>query len=436
MKRSIIFLLAGFASVIINYQLQAQSELSFEEALAYTLKNNYDIKVARINQKVAENNATKQNNGYLPTVSASGNYGWTFNGGNLETVQGDRNLDPNSSYSWGGGVDVNYTLWDGRGRKYNYLQSQQLKELSALQVRQLIENTILQLSTVYYNASLQQNTVASLREALSISKDRLKRAQYSYEYGQGTQLDILNAQVDLNTDSVNLLNAIQQLSNSIRNVNFIMGAEISNEISLTDEITIDRTLQKADMLQLAKDRNVLIAQLDKNLLSQEYALGSSRAAFLPTISANAGYDYRGSLDPNGAFVTGNTISGPNAGLTLSWNLFNGQLKTQIKNAELNLESLATQKENTARQVEFDLLNAFDAYETALFILDSQQDNVTTARRNFERSQESFKLAQINSVEFRQAQLNLLNAEIQLNQSKIDAKNAELQVLALVGKIAG
>lgn len=435
MKMRLKYILAGLAFVL-GTQLEAQTELSFEEALAETLKNNYDIKVAKINQKVAENNAQKLNNGYLPTISATGNYGWTYNGGNLETVQGERELDPNSSYNYGAGIDVNYTLWDGQGRKYNYLQSQELNELSALQVRQLIENTILQLSSVYYNASLQQNTVQSLEDAISISVDRLKRAEYSYEYGQGTQLDILNARVDLNTDSINLLNTKQQLSNSIRNLNLIMGTEISNEFKLADDISIDRSLQKEEMLAMAQARNVLVATIEKNMLAQEYALGSSKAALLPSLSANVGYDYRGSLDPNGAFVTGSTIIGPNAGLTLNWNIFNGQARTQIKNAELNLESLIVQRENTERQVAFDLLNAFDAYKTSLFILDSQKDNVETARRNFERSEESFKLAQITSVEFRQAQLNLLNAEIQLNQSKINAKNAELQVLALAGKIAG
>ncbi|MFK7756179.1 MAG: TolC family protein [Flavobacteriales bacterium] len=442
MRLNILLVFLGVATLI---KTQAQTEndyaepaltLTFEDALAKTLENNYEIKVARINVEVAENNAEKMNNGYLPTLSANGNYGWTYNSGSFETVQGENSFDPNSAYNYGAGVDLNYTLWDGQGRKYAYQQNQSLRELSALQVQQLIENTILELSRVYCNASLQQSTVVSLEAAIAISADRLARAEYAYEYGQGTQLDILNARVDLNTDSVNLVNSQQQLNNSIRNVNIIMAEDISATYEISDNININKTLDRAQMLASAKVKNVQLASIDNNLLAEEFALGSAKAVLMPSVSANVGYDYRGSSDPNGAFVVGSATTGPNAGLTLNWNIFSGQNRTRVQNAKLNVESLLLQKESTEQQVELNLLNAFDAYTTSLFILNSQKDNVETATRNFERSQEAFRNGQISSVEFRQAQLNLLTAEIQLSQSEINSKNAELQVLALAGRIGG
>jgi len=438
MRLKIIMVCIGVATLI---KTQAQTDyaesssmLTFEQALAKTLENNYDIKVARINVAVAENNAEKLNNGYLPTLSANGNYGWTYNSGSFETVQGENDFDPNSAYNYGAGLDLNYTLWDGQGRKYAYKQNQQLQQLSALQVQQLIENTIVELSRVYYDASGLQATVGSLKDAISISVDRLTRAEYAYEYGQGTQLDILNARVDLNTDSINLVNSQQQLSNSVRNLNLIMASEISETFEVSNDISINKTLDKQQMLASAQEKNVQLATIEKNMLSQEYALGSAKAGLMPSVTANLGYDYRGSSDPNGAFVVGSATTGPNAGLILNWNIFSGQNKTRVQNAQLNLESLLVQQESTKQQVVFNLLNAFDAYTTSLFILNSQSDNVDTAQRNFERSEEAYRIGQIGSVEFRQAQLNLLNAEIQLSQSEINAKNAELQVLALAGRI--
>tara|TARA_B100000795_G_scaffold122955_1_gene91559 strand:+ start:6649 stop:7977 length:1329 start_codon:yes stop_codon:yes gene_type:complete len=438
MRLKIILVCIGVATLI---KTQAQTDyaesssmLTFEQALSKTLENNYDIKVARINVAVAENNAEKLSNGYLPTLSANGNYGWTYNSGSFETVQGENDFDPNSAYNYGAGLDLNYTLWDGQGRKYAYKQNQQLQQLSALQVQQLIENTIVELSRVYYDASGLQATVGSLKDAISISVDRLTRAEYAYEYGQGTQLDILNARVDLNTDSINLVNSQQQLSNSVRNLNLIMASGISETFEVSNDISINKTLDKQQMLASAQEKNVQLATIEKNLLSQEYALESAKAGLMPSVTANLGYDYRGSSDPNGAFVVGSATTGPNAGLILNWNIFSGQNKTRVQNAQLNLESLLVQQKSTKQQVVFNLLNAFDAYTTSLFILNSQSDNVDTAQRNFERSEEAFRIGQIGSVEFRQAQLNLLNAKIQLSQSEINAKNAELQVLALAGRI--
>ena len=53
-----------------NYACLAQDSLSFNDALAFTLLNNYDIKIAEVNEDVATNNATRGANNYLPTISS------------------------------------------------------------------------------------------------------------------------------------------------------------------------------------------------------------------------------------------------------------------------------------------------------------------------------------------------------------------------------
>jgi outer membrane protein TolC len=81
----------------------------------------------------------------------------------------------------------------------------------------------LQLFTVYFQiARLSKNTL-NLEEALTISQRRFKRAKYQYEYGQSTKLEVLNAEVDINNDSILVINARQQLSNAKRGLNVILG---------------------------------------------------------------------------------------------------------------------------------------------------------------------------------------------------------------------
>ena len=48
--------------------------------------------------------------------------------------------------------------------------------------------------------------------------------------------------------------------------------------------------------------------------------------------------------------------------------------------------------------------------------------------------DSLQLGQITSVEFRQAQLNLLNAQVTEKAAKYAAKLAELQLLQLTGQL--
>jgi outer membrane protein TolC len=70
----------------------------------------------------------------------------------------------------------------------------------------------------------------------------------------------------------------------------------------------------------------------------------------------------------------------------------------------------------------------------LEIYNIQEKNIITAQNNFDRTQEKFKIGQVNSIEFRQAQLNLLNTELSRNQAKYAAKLAELQLLQISGEL--
>ena len=65
---------------------------------------------------------------------------------------------------------------------------------------------------------------------------------------------------------------------------------------------------------------------------------------------------------------------------------------------------------------------------------AEAKNLSINELNFERTEEQFKVGQVTSVEFRQAQLNLLNAATNLNTAKFDAKVIELNLLQLSGQL--
>ena len=70
----------------------------------------------------------------------------------------------------------------------------------------------------------------------------------------------------------------------------------------------------------------------------------------------------------------------------------------------------------------------------MFIYEAQKKNVATTENNFDRTEERYKLGRATSLEFRQAQINLLNAQTNKNLAKYDAKLAELQLLQLTGQL--
>jgi outer membrane protein TolC len=156
---------------------------------------------------------------------------------------------------------------------------------------------------------------------------------------------------------------------------------------------------------------------------------------LPTLGLTTSYGWNKSVNPPTSFLAGATSTGINAGINLSWNLFDGgNTKTRVANAKIALENQQILKEQQLEILKNNLNNIYDSYQNALFVLQAQEKNVLTNQNNFERTQERYKLGQVTSIEFRQAQINLLNSQTAHSNSKYDAKLLELQLLQLSGEI--
>lgn len=411
--------------------------LTKEEAIDLVLENNLDIQVARNTKQIDDNNAHILNSGYLPSVT--GNASGSIDKQDSEGVlaNGDtRTAEGAETRRYSAAVNVNYTLFDGLGRYYNYKNFKERSQQSELEVRQTIETTILQLFTVYYEAARLTENTNTLEQALEISKDRLKRAEYQFEFGQNTGLDVLNAEVDINTDSINLLNSRQQLRNTMRDLNLILNRELSSNFSADTTVNFVPELQMESMFNEAQLNNVRLQIAEKDLNMGLNNIRVARSGYLPTIGLTGTYGWNESNNNSPlAFVLQNTSTGVTGAINLTWNLFDGgSTITGIKNAKIAYKNQEIAKKQIQLEVERDIRNAWDSYTNALFVLQVQEKNLQTNQNNFKRTDERYKLGQVTSIEFRQAQLNLLNAELAKSQAKYNAKLAELQMLQISGQL--
>jgi outer membrane protein TolC len=430
--KKIIFVFMSFCMTSIA----AQKLVSVSEAIELALENNYGIKIISNNKEIAKNNAGVLNSGYLPTVTSSS--GATFNRDNLEAefANGESTaLNGAKSSRYNASINLNYTLFDGLGRYYDYKRLKETYKLSELQARETIENTIAQLYVVYYNVAQVTENVAVLEKTLTISKDRITRANYQFEYGQGTMLNVLNAQVDINNDSINLINAKQQLVNTKRDLNVVLGNVISSEFRVDTTIDFKLNIDQNDLANKVKLNNVNLLQLDKNIMINTFIVKANKSGYLPSLGLTGSYGWNKGNNNAASFVAVSTNTGLSGGLSLSWNLFDGgATATRVTNAKIELENRSLEKESMVIDIERNFNNAWDDYQNKLTIFQVQENNIITSTNNFNRTQEKYKLGQANSIEFRQAQLNLINSELNRNQAKYAAKIAELTVLQLSGEL--
>lgn len=436
----ILFILA-FNSLTAQEKLLAK-----EDAVNLALENNFGIKVARNQVKIAKNNKSVLNSGYLPTLTNSTTANYNRDDSTIEfpgvfnddgSPRSDVDINKAEAQRYNSTLSANYTLFDGMGRFYNYRRLKEQYQLSELQARETIENTMLQLFSVYFEVARITENENVLQQALEISTQRIKRAEYAFEYGQNTKLDILNAQVDVTNDSINLLNTRQQLANTKRDLNVVLNQDLNEKFQVDTLVGFIPKLQLEEFVAQAKLNNVALLQTEKNLAINAYDIKVNKSGYLPNIGLNGSYGWNLNQSAASAFFPGtnNTTWNFGLGASLTWNLFDGGGTTvRVKNAKIAYENQELLKQQVELEVNRDIQNALAIYENRLNIFNIQEQNVLTNQNNFERSKEQFQLGRITSIEFRQAQINLLNAQTNKNLAKYDAKLAELQLLQLTGQL--
>ncbi len=429
-------LVVGFLSTL---QGVSQEILTKKEALRITLENNFGIKIANNNLEVAKNNSNIYNTGFLPTASVSSGANYSRNNQTNTPQVGDP-VSSNGAVtkSYNAALNLNYTIFDGLGRKYNYQQLLETYNLTELQAKETIENTYLQLFTTYFQiARLSENT-DNLSEALTISIRRLQRATYQYEYGQSTKLELLNAEVDVNNDSISVISAKQQLNNAKRGLNIVLGVEKEVNYSVETNVDFNEIMNFDDLQKKTLANNSLLKQKEKNIAISEFNIKINKSNYLPSLGFSSSYGWNKNDNENlaNSFQPKATSSnGFNAGLSLSWNLFDGgSTKTRVANAKIALNNQQIVLEQQKVTIQNNLKNTWENYNNQLFIIGAQEKNVSTSKNNFERTEERYKLGQVTSIEFRQAQINLINSKTALNNAKFDAKLIQLQLLQLSGDI--
>ena len=414
-----------------------QEKLTVSEAVKITLENNLDIKIIENQNKIQKNNASLLNSGYLPTIRSSAGFNSSNQNVEIETpnnISGKLNdMKSENSFS---NISLQYILFDNSGRKFNYKKSKELSKRSDLEVREVIENTLYQLYTVFYEVSRLIEETKIIKSSLEISKSRLERKIAQFEFGQSNKLQLLNAEVDVNTDSINYLNSIKNLSNAKRDLNLVMNVDLNADYELDDNVVYNTNESILNFYNNASENNTKLKIYNRNIEISNYELKSIRSTYLPSVGLIGSYDWNESINDNPyAFFNKNIYSGISGGVNLSWDIFkSGKRITANKNAKVLYENSKIEKEKAYLNFQKELTNSFETHKNNLFILKVQEESLKTSNNNFQRFLEKYNIGTVSSIEFRNAQVNLLNAKLSRNTAKYIAKLSELYFLKISGAI--
>ena len=416
-------------------KMQAQELLPLEEAVKIALENNYDIKLAKNELKIDELNNSIGNAGMLPTINALvtdnnsiTNTKQTQADGSERTLDGARNM--NLTY----GVSLDWTVFDGlrmfaRKEQLNILQKQGEAELKLA-----ILTKISEVYLNYFDLVQQQQQLAAIDTAIVISQERVTTAQNRFSIGKASKLEVLNAQVDLNTDKSLQLKQLETLKNAKIRLNEILARDVQTEFVVANEISVDEQLKYDELKSAAENQNPqLQAQmLTKN--SAEQQLKQVKAGRYPTIRITSGYNFTRSEASLG-FITQSSNRGFAYGFNASMPIFNGNLQNRNERiAKVQLENANVTLEQQKRSLESQLNAAFASYTTNLELTKVEAQNLKIAAQNLDITLAKFKIGTITPIEFRTAQQNFLDAKVRYSNALYLTKIHEITLKELAGSL--
>ena len=413
----------------------AQEILTLENAVKIALENNYEIKIADNNLKIDKTNVAIGNAGMLPSISAMA----TDNNSILNTSQTRSdgttvNLTNAKNNNLNYGVALDWTIFDGLKMFAKYDQLKELQNMSDAQLKMTIINKISNVNSVYFDLIQEQQKLSDLDSTIVISKKRLEFTKNRYTIGKGSKLDVLNAQVDLNTDLGNLLKEKQTYANAKTLLNQILARDLNADFKVSQGINVDRKLQLAELMALAEKQNPELEMQIINKKVSELELKQIKGERYPMVKLNTGYNFNDTKSSLG-FTTQSSAHGLNYGFSASLNLFDGDAQNRNeKIAKMQVDNSKLLIDQQLIQLRSNLTVAFQVYLTNLDLIDLEANNTAISKQNLEITAEKFKIGTITSVEFRAAQLNYINSRIRLSSAQFQAKLSEITLRELAGNL--
>ena len=401
-------------------------------ALVKAYLNNPDINTQRAAVRVADENVPKQNAGYLPTVSAEGDFALSRVGANVigANNQGSSNNFYYSSKPRGVGITANETVFNGN-RTTNAIRQAESQVLgSRAQLRNTEQNTLLAGVTAYMDVlrdtailELDRNNVQVLQEQLRETRDR-------FTVGEVTRTDVAQAEASLSSSQATALSAESTLEASIARYHEVIGDEPTS-LAPVKPITkpLPKTLPEAISISQVEHPAIVgsLHGVDAALLQVKIAEG----ALYPTVGISASLSDRFDLDNTpGLHALVGTLMGQ-----VNVPIYQGGAEyATTRQAKESLSQQELQTDSERNQVRAAVVAAWGNNQASVGVVRAARAAVSANEVALAGVREEAKVGQRTTLDVLNAQQALLNARVQLVSAEHDEVVYSYSLLSAVGRL--
>jgi outer membrane protein len=412
---------------------QAQDKLTLDVSAAreHALMYNRTIKNSGLAIDQSQERLREVISAGLPQVNASADYSNAM--GAQISIQFDDNMPattipirPTSNFN----LQVGQLIFNG-----NYIVGIQLaklgRTLSEKNLKKTEQDVVSQVTESYYLALLSEESLKILRNNTENLKEIYRKTEPLVKVGMMEKLELDQLSVQVNSLSNAVRSAERQYEMSKNMLRIQLGVTAETELELTDNLVdiIEKEMGPESGLNfdLAHNADFQLLEVQEELTEKQIDL--QKAAYLPSVTGFYNYTYK-LLKP--AF----DMSPPHiVGFQMNIPVFSsGERQSRVRQARIELETtrntkalMEEQLDIQFRQMQFNLNNAWENYET-------QKRNVEVSREVYLSLRRKFEQGMISGLELTTADSNYLQAESEYLSSLLEVLRSRNSLDTLTGSI--
>ena len=371
MFSSIGFRAGATAVVLLGFSMSGAYAESLKAALTSAYANNPSITSALISVKVAAENIALRKSATRPTIGASTGLSDTFgytSGANSHTLSATA------------GLGYSQTIFDNHKTDAEVEQARALVQVANQNLRTTEANVLLSAVQAYMNVILNTQLVTLRSDAVTFYQSQVKASQDRQNIGEGTKIDVAQAQAALASAVAAQKAAIASLQTANASYVHWVGHKPSNLSSdFSYGSLIPPTVEKAVSLADAYNPTILAAKA--GIRAAKAGVDAADAAFGPSVAL------AGSLGPSlsTTCINGNcTGSTPGVGgkLSLSFTLpviAGGALGAGDRQANLSQAKSQFDAESARQQAREQVITAWSALQNASAQIDAANSGVSAGQ---------------------------------------------------------
>ncbi|CUA98940.1 TolC family outer membrane protein [Thiomonas bhubaneswarensis] len=310
------------------------------------------------------------------------------------------------------------------GDRIGVEQAELAARIAYLKFVQQNQTLMLQVASRYFDVLAAQDTLRSLEEQQKAVVQQRAAAQANFDAGNGTIVDVRDAQARVDLTSAQTLAAKNQLQLAQTNLGQVVGASLQGALA---PLSPDASLRPPagdlhDWVRKAEEHNLGVDQARLGVQLARLSAKKARTGDLPTISAYARVDHDATSVGGPLFPFGNRANMASIGVQLRWALVTGgAVQSDVEQTAQLLDKsqadLDAARLGAAQQARAAYLNL----QSSLAQVKALDAAIASSRSSLQANETGFKVGM-------RVNIDVLNALSQLFETQRQADRARYDVV--------